>query len=64
MHLFIFRYPNVLILTTSNITDAIDVALIDRADMKQFIGLPSVDAIYQVYVSCIKELQEVRIQRP
>ncbi|KAG8187238.1 hypothetical protein JTE90_020666 [Oedothorax gibbosus] len=55
------RYPNVLIFTTSNITDAIDVALIDRADMKQFIGLPSVDAIYQVYVTCITELQESKI---
>ncbi|GIX95911.1 pachytene checkpoint protein 2 homolog [Caerostris darwini] len=52
------RYPNVLILTTSNITDAIDVALIDRADIKQYIGLPSVEAIYQIYSSCIKELQQ------
>ncbi|GIX97434.1 pachytene checkpoint protein 2 homolog [Caerostris extrusa] len=52
------RYPNVLILTTSNITEAIDVALIDRADIKQYIGLPSVEAIYQIYSSCIKELQQ------
>ncbi|KAF8786283.1 Pachytene checkpoint protein 2 like protein [Argiope bruennichi] len=55
------RYPNVLILTTSNITDAIDVALIDRADIKQYIGLPSIEAIYQIYSTCIKELQQCGI---
>ncbi|XP_035224556.1 pachytene checkpoint protein 2 homolog [Stegodyphus dumicola] len=57
------KYPNVLILTTSNITEAIDVALIDRADVKQYIGLPSVEAIYQIYYSCVKELQKVGIIR-
>ena len=30
--------PNVLILTTSNITGAIDLAFVDRADIKQYIG--------------------------
>lgn len=29
------QYSNVLILTTSNITEAIDVAFVDRADIKQ-----------------------------
>ncbi|GFR01312.1 pachytene checkpoint protein 2 homolog [Trichonephila clavata] len=55
------RYPNVLILTTSNITDAIDVALIDRADIKQYIGLPSIEAIYQIYSTCITELQKTGV---
>lgn len=49
-----------LILTTSNITDAIDVALIDRADIKMYVGLPSVEAIYQIYSTCIQELQKVK----
>ncbi|KAJ8571649.1 hypothetical protein ON010_g5189 [Phytophthora cinnamomi] len=31
------RYSNVLILTTSNITEAIDVAFVDRADIKQYV---------------------------
>ncbi len=31
---------NVLIMTTSNITESIDDAFIDRADIKQYIGLP------------------------
>jgi hypothetical protein len=28
------RYPNVMVLTTSNITEAIDAAFVDRADIK------------------------------
>ncbi|ETI32832.1 hypothetical protein, variant [Phytophthora nicotianae P1569] len=31
------RHSNVLILTTSNITEAIDVAFVDRADIKQYV---------------------------
>lgn len=31
------QYANVLILTTSNITEAIDVAFVDRADIKQYV---------------------------
>lgn len=29
------QHPNVLVLTTSNITGAIDLAFVDRADIKQ-----------------------------
>ena len=53
------RYPNVLILTTSNITGAIDLAFVDRADIKQYIGLPTPPAIYHIYRSCIHELMDV-----
>lgn len=56
------RFPNVLILTTSNMTAAIDVAFVDRADIKQFIDLPSSLAIYQIYYSCLQELMEVYTQ--
>uniref|UniRef100_A0A1B6FQZ4 AAA+ ATPase domain-containing protein n=2 Tax=Proconiini TaxID=565685 RepID=A0A1B6FQZ4_9HEMI len=55
------KYPNVMILTTSNITEAIDVAFLDRADIKQYIGLPSYHAIFIIYMSCIKELIRVNI---
>ncbi len=50
------NYPNVVILTTSNVTNAIDLAFVDRADIKQYIGLPTVEAIYEIYRSCIQEL--------
>jgi len=48
--------PNVLILTTSNITGAIDLAFVDRADIKQYIGHPSQAAVYQILYSCLQEL--------
>ena len=37
-----------MVMTTSNITEAIDLAFVDRADIKQYIGLPSALARYQV----------------
>ncbi|XP_029633681.1 pachytene checkpoint protein 2 homolog [Octopus sinensis] len=58
------NYSNVLILTTSNITDAIDLAFIDRADIKQYIGLPSPRAIFKIYHSCINELMRTGIISP
>ncbi|RKP05114.1 P-loop containing nucleoside triphosphate hydrolase protein, partial [Thamnocephalis sphaerospora] len=56
--------PNVLLLTTSNITEAIDVAFVDRADIKQYIGPPSAPAIYQILASCVQELMRVGIIAP
>ncbi|KAG1692119.1 hypothetical protein DVH05_025741 [Phytophthora capsici] len=58
------RHPNVLVLTTSNITEAIDVAFVDRADIKQYIGLPSCHARYDILRSCIEELRRVGILQP
>ena len=54
------RYPNVLILTTSNLTEAIDLAFVDRADIKQHISLPNEQAIYKMYQTCLKELMRVK----
>jgi len=53
--------PNVLIITTSNITEAIDLAFVDRADIKQYIGPPSVAARYEILRTCITELIRVGI---
>merc|ERR1712013_695034 len=49
-------HPNVLVLTASNISEAIDVAFIDRADIKQFIGNPLERARYFILASCLNEL--------
>ncbi|XP_077291934.1 pachytene checkpoint 2 protein [Arctopsyche grandis] len=57
-------FPNVLVLTTSNLTGAIDIAFVDRADIKQYVGLPSVAAIYKIYHSFITELMRVDIITP
>ncbi|XP_022099590.1 pachytene checkpoint protein 2 homolog [Acanthaster planci] len=58
------RHPNVLILTTSNVTEAIDLAFVDRADIKQYIGPPSPSACFKIYHSCINELMRARIISP
>jgi len=39
----------------------IDVAFLDRADVRQYIPLPSAGAVYQILYSCIQEL--VRVTR-
>ena len=38
---------------------AIGLAHIARADIKQYVGLPSVQAIYKIYQSSILELKRV-----
>lgn len=49
-------YPNVLVLTTSNLSESIDLAFVDRADLKQYVGFPSVVAISRIFKSAIDEL--------
>ena len=52
---------NVLLLTTSNVSEAIDVAFLDRADIKAFIGPPARSARYAILVSCVLELVRVGV---
>uniref|UniRef100_G3R7L9 Pachytene checkpoint protein 2 homolog n=1 Tax=Gorilla gorilla gorilla TaxID=9595 RepID=G3R7L9_GORGO len=58
------RHSSVVILTTSNITEKIDVAFVDRADIKQYIGPPSAAAIFKIYLSCLEELMKCQIIYP
>uniref|UniRef100_A0A1B0GC03 AAA+ ATPase domain-containing protein n=1 Tax=Glossina morsitans morsitans TaxID=37546 RepID=A0A1B0GC03_GLOMM len=53
--------PNVLILATSNLAETIDLAFLDRADIKQYIGLPNELAIRKIYESMVYELKRVGI---
>ncbi|KAF6206922.1 hypothetical protein GE061_018158 [Apolygus lucorum] len=56
-HLDILKsYPNILTLTTSNVTNAIDIAFVDRADLRVFIPNPSPFGIYSILYSCLEEL--------
>lgn len=50
------RFPNVMVLTTSNITEAIDVAFVDRADIRAYLGPPSAAARYEILRSGVLEL--------
>ncbi|CAH1959234.1 unnamed protein product [Acanthoscelides obtectus] len=54
-------HKNVLIFATSNMTETIDLAFVDRADIKQFLGLPAIPAIYKIYVTCLEELMKAQI---
>lgn len=40
----LYRSPSRQVLTTSNITEAIDLAFVDRADIKAYIGNPNEQA--------------------
>lgn len=55
------KHPNVLVLTTSNLSSAIDTAFVDRADLKQYIGFPSQVAIFHIFKSAIDELIKVNL---
>eukprot|EP00762_Andalucia_godoyi_P001826 ANDGO_06108.mRNA.1 Pachytene checkpoint protein 2 homolog len=52
---------NVLVLTTSNLSQAMDVAFVDRADLKVFVGHPGLRARYEILKSCVEELQRCGI---
>ncbi|XP_038567552.1 pachytene checkpoint protein 2 homolog [Micropterus salmoides] len=58
------RHSNVVILTTSNVTEKIDLAFVDRADIKQYIGPPSEKGIYNIYLSCLEELMKCQVIYP
>jgi hypothetical protein len=42
----------------------LDLAFVDRADIKQYIGHPSAEAIYSILYSCIMELMRAQILIP
>lgn len=55
------HHPNVLVLTTSNLTASIDEAFVDRADIRQYIGNPTAEACFAIYRSAIGELMRAGI---
>lgn len=52
-------FPNVLILSTTNMTNKVDDAFYDRADLKLFVGNPIKEARQEILRSCLMELQRV-----
>ncbi|PPQ99785.1 hypothetical protein CVT26_009162 [Gymnopilus dilepis] len=47
---------NVLVMATSNLVKAIDTAFLDRADIVQYVDLPSREAIYEILRSALCEI--------
>ena len=44
----------VMVLTTSNLPDSIDLAFVDRADIRAYIGPPPLRAQYEILRSCLQ----------
>lgn len=55
------KHPNVLVMTTSNLSESIDPAFLDRVDFLQYIGSPGVEASYRILRSCMEELMRVKL---
>ena len=49
------RFPNVLVLATSNLSSAIDPAFLDRADICSFVGPPDAAARYAMLTASISD---------
>ncbi|KAI5795111.1 pachytene checkpoint component Pch2 [Geopyxis carbonaria] len=47
---------NVIVITTSNLVQAMDPAFLDRADITQFVDLPKTPAIYTIFRNSFNEL--------
>jgi pachytene checkpoint protein 2 len=58
------KYPNVLVIATSNLTSSIDPAFLDRADVVRHIGHPTKEAIEKVIESTLMELSMKGIIEP
>ncbi|CAG9539646.1 unnamed protein product [Cercopithifilaria johnstoni] len=58
------RRNNIFIFSTSNITQSLDEAFIDRTDLSRFVGYPSANAVYTILCSCIREMQRIGIVEP
>ncbi|OEH76935.1 thyroid hormone receptor [Cyclospora cayetanensis] len=52
------RFPNALVLTTSNLAGNCDAAFIDRADLKLYIPSPSPHCRRKILLDCTKELMK------
>lgn len=55
------KYDNVLVIATSNLAGSLDLAFVDRADMKIHIGFPCKAAVYKILTGAIEELQRCSI---
>jgi DNA polymerase III delta prime subunit len=53
------NYPNLLVLTTTNVPDNVDAALWDRADIKLYLGPPAARARHHILQSTLVELVKV-----
>jgi hypothetical protein len=56
-------FPNVLLLTMNNLTSSVNVAFLDRADLKVSVSLPILEAWYEILKETLMEFLHVGIVR-
>ncbi|KAF8449865.1 P-loop containing nucleoside triphosphate hydrolase protein [Terfezia claveryi] len=56
-----YRKNVVIVLTTTNLLNTMDLAFLDRADIKQFIGCPGAETCYAILRSSLNELIRCQI---
>jgi SpoVK/Ycf46/Vps4 family AAA+-type ATPase len=54
-------FPNVLLLTTNNLTSSVNVASLDRANLKVSCSLPILEARYEILKETLMELLHMGI---
>jgi pachytene checkpoint protein 2 len=54
-------FPNLLVMGTTNLKGRLDEALVDRADLKVYLGNPIVEARFEILKSCLLELMRAGI---
>ncbi|WVW81823.1 hypothetical protein I302_103820 [Kwoniella bestiolae CBS 10118] len=52
---------NVLVMTTSNLIDAIDEAFLSRVDLSELVPLPPPEAVYSILKGCIEEMMRKKM---
>ena len=55
--------PNVMILATSNLSDSIDEAFLDRADLKRFVGNPGEESRFFILQDCLEVVPTRKSER-
>lgn len=50
------KRPNVVFICTSNLVENLDGAFMDRCGVKQFVGTPGQECVYEIFRSAINEL--------
>ncbi|OCF41656.1 hypothetical protein I317_04567 [Kwoniella heveanensis CBS 569] len=54
---------NVLVMTTSNLAEAIDEAFISRVDMQEYVPLPPPQAVYHILSGCLDEMMSKELMK-
>ncbi|KAL9022551.1 MAG: hypothetical protein Q9185_000261, partial [Variospora sp. 1 TL-2023] len=58
------RHSNVIVFCTSNLIDTIDLAILDRIDIKQYLPGPSTKTRYEIFRRCYLDLFRCGILLP